>query len=84
MKHLLLTTIAAVLVVGCGPSVDIHEAAATGNIEAVKQYIAAGTEFSMASFRVLDLVFWIQCTFSPFIKNDPQLLKIRDSVSPEF
>jgi hypothetical protein len=41
MKHLLLTTIAAVLVVGCGPSVDIHEAAGTGNIEAVKQHCAA-------------------------------------------
>ena len=42
MKHLLLTTIAAVLVVGCGPSVDIHEAAAKGNIEAVKQYLDGG------------------------------------------
>ncbi len=27
MKHLLLTTIAAVVLVGCGPSVDIHQAA---------------------------------------------------------
>ncbi len=44
MKHLLLTTIAAVLVVGCGPGVNIHEAARTGNIEAVKQHIAAGTD----------------------------------------
>ena len=43
MKHLLLTTIAAVLV-GCGPSVDIVEAARTGNIEAVKQHLAAGTD----------------------------------------
>ena len=42
MKHLLLTTIAAVLVVGCGGS--IHEAAVEGNIEAVKQHIAAGTD----------------------------------------
>ena len=42
MKHLLLRTIAAVLLVGCGPSVDIWEAAATGNIEAVKQHLAAG------------------------------------------
>ena len=41
MKHLLLTTIAAVVLVGCvGPS--IHNAAATGNIEAVKQHLAAG------------------------------------------
>jgi len=36
MKRLLLTTIAAVLLVGCGPSVDIHDAAKDGNIEAVK------------------------------------------------
>ena len=42
MKHLLLTTIAAVLVVGCGPS--IHRAAELGNIEAVKQHLAAGTD----------------------------------------
>ena len=42
MKHLLLTTIAAVLVVGCGPSV--HDAAHSGNIEAVKQHLAAGTD----------------------------------------
>ena len=42
MKHLLLTTIAAVVLVGCGES--IHEAAEDGNIEAVKQHIAAGTD----------------------------------------
>jgi ankyrin repeat protein len=44
MKHLLLTTIAAVVLVGCGPSVDIHEAARTGNIEAVKQHLPAGAD----------------------------------------
>ena len=51
MKHLLLTTIAAVLVVGCGkpqspepPDISIHEAAGTGNIEAVKQHLTAGTD----------------------------------------
>ena len=48
MKRLLLTTIAAVLVVGCGPpkppDISIHEAAGTGNIEAVKQHLAAGTD----------------------------------------
>jgi len=46
MKHILITTIAAVVLVGCGPSVDIHEAARTGNIEAVKQHIAAGTDLN--------------------------------------
>ena len=48
MKHLLLTTIAAVLVVGCGPSeppdISIHAAAYEGNIEAVKQHLAAGAD----------------------------------------
>ena len=47
MKHLLLTAIAAVLVVGCGPSVpdiSIYEAPREGNIEVVKQHIAAGTD----------------------------------------
>ena len=43
MKQLLIT-IAAVVLVGCGPSVDIHEAAYEGNIEDVKQHLAAGTD----------------------------------------
>ena len=43
MKQLLIT-IAALVLVGCGPSVDIHKAAKEGNIEAVKQHIAAGTD----------------------------------------
>jgi len=41
---LLLTTIAAVVLVGCGSSVDIHQAVAKGNIEAVKQHLAAGAD----------------------------------------
>ena len=56
MKHLLLTTIAAVLLAGCAttkqpepptvkaPDISIHEAAYTANIEAVKQHLAAGTD----------------------------------------
>ena len=44
MKHLLLTTIAAVVLVGCGPSMSIHDAARDGNIEVVKQHLAAGTD----------------------------------------
>jgi len=74
MKHLLLTTIAAVVLVGCGesqqsaptpeakpvepvveaaqtepptakaPDISILYAAGTGNIEAVKQHVAAGTD----------------------------------------
>jgi len=56
MKHLLLTTIAAVVAVGCGesqttelppakaPDISIHRAALDGNIEAVIQHLAAGTD----------------------------------------
>jgi ankyrin repeat protein len=47
MKHLLLTTIAAVLVVGCGPQppdISIHKAAGLGDIEAVKQHLAGGVD----------------------------------------
>ncbi|MDC0276936.1 ankyrin repeat domain-containing protein [bacterium] len=46
MKHILITTIAAVLVVGC-KSTSIHEAAYTGNIEAVKQHLATGTDVNV-------------------------------------
>jgi len=77
MKHILLTTIAAVVLVGCGesqqsatqaepvepvaedaqpepstakaPDISIHEAAYTGNIEAVKQHLAAGTNVNAKS-----------------------------------
>jgi len=87
MKHLLLTTIAAVLVVGCGesqqsapapeakpvepvaevaspeppkakaPDLSIISAAIDGNIEAVKQHLAAGAdvEFDIYGLSVLDL-----------------------------
>ena len=64
MKHLLLTTIAAVVLMGCGesqqstpapeakpepptvkaPDISIHKAAFDGDIEAVKQHLAAGTD----------------------------------------
>ena len=52
----LITTIAAVLVVGCAttqqpepptakaPGISIHDAIEKGNIEAVKQHLAAGTD----------------------------------------
>ena len=46
MKHFLLITIAAVLLVGCGksvPEISIYDAAEQGDIAAVKQHIAAGT-----------------------------------------
>jgi len=46
MKQLLIT-IAAVVLLGCGlkaPDISIHEATKEGNIEAVKQHLAAGTD----------------------------------------
>ena len=43
MKQLLIT-IAAVLLMGCGPSESLKEAAAAGSIKAVKQHLAAGTD----------------------------------------
>ena len=49
MKHILLTTIAAVLVVGCGPSEAdraLLDAARKGNIEAVKQHLDAGADMN--------------------------------------
>ena len=45
MKHLLLTTIAAVVLVGCGnPDGALAKAASRGNIEAAKQAIADGAD----------------------------------------
>ena len=47
MKHILITTIAAVVLVGCSkpppPDISIHKAAKDGNITAVRQHLAAGT-----------------------------------------
>ena len=53
MKQILLTTIAAVVLVGCGttqqvtvqaPDISIHDAAKIGNIEAIKQHLVAGAD----------------------------------------
>jgi ankyrin repeat protein len=50
MKHLRITTIAAVLLVGCGESVpddSIYKAAKEGDIEAVKQHLDAGADVNV-------------------------------------
>ncbi len=47
MKSILVSIVAAVVLVGCGPQPpdsSIHNAALSGHIEAVKQHIAAGTD----------------------------------------
>tara|TARA_B100001029_G_scaffold161687_1_gene150597 strand:+ start:279 stop:833 length:555 start_codon:yes stop_codon:yes gene_type:complete len=49
MKQLLIT-IAALVLVGCGPkipNISIDDAARRGNIEAVKQHLAAGTDVNL-------------------------------------
>ena len=63
MKHLLFTTIEALVLVCCGesqppepptakaPTISIHEAAEKGKIEAVKQHLAAGTDVNANPLR---------------------------------
>ena len=88
MKHLLLTTIAAVVLVGCGesqqstpapeippaepvveaaspetptvksPNISITKAVDSGNLEAVKQHIAAGTNLNKKDSAGLSLLHW--------------------------
>ena len=57
MKHLLLTTIAAVVLVGCGESRPLSEAdkaliqaARKGDIETVKQHLDAGADVNAKSY----------------------------------
>ena len=59
MKKLLITTLFAALLIGCGkkeetsnpapPDVDVFKAAGDGNLEALKQHIAAGTDLNQRS-----------------------------------
>ena len=45
MKSQIIAIVAAVLVVGCGaPDISLHKPALDGNIEAVKQHLAAGAD----------------------------------------
>ena len=47
MKHLLLTTIAAVLLVGCGkPSLDIWQDSSSGYLESVRLNLTLGTDIN--------------------------------------
>ena len=50
MKRILITTIAAVVLVGCGLSEDIWEAAEYGNIETIKHHLANGTDVNAQDF----------------------------------
>jgi ankyrin repeat protein len=59
MKHILLITIAAVLLLGCGPSEAeraLFDAVINGDIEAVKQHLTAGTDVNQKDkFRLTPL-----------------------------
>ncbi|MDB4808166.1 ankyrin repeat domain-containing protein [Verrucomicrobia bacterium] len=44
MKESIITIIAATLMVGCGPNIDIWNAANDGNIDAIKKHLAAGVD----------------------------------------
>ena len=46
MKQLLIT-IAAVVLVGCGPSIDIHDAARHGDIDRLKSILDSGTDINI-------------------------------------
>ena len=49
MKHLLITSIVAVVLVGCRttPVATIHTSTQTGNVESVKQFLANGTDVNV-------------------------------------
>jgi len=57
MKKLIITTIAAVLLVGCGgpsaPDISIWEAVKNDKIKTVKQHLAAGTDVDAKSVQGL-------------------------------
>jgi len=44
MRSLYVFVIAALVLVGCGPRMSIHEAARNGDIEVVKQHLDAGAD----------------------------------------
>ncbi|MBC8245468.1 MAG: ankyrin repeat domain-containing protein [Verrucomicrobia bacterium] len=63
MKHLLLTTIAAVVLVGCvcrkqSPVESIHKAAEVGNIKVVKQHLAAGVDVNEIDTNKMTALHW--------------------------
>ena len=85
MKHLLLPTIAAVVLVGCGPSVDIWTAAEEGNIEAVKQHLDSGVDVNTKNklgrtpmLYAIQEGYWSILTQARLISNEVHLVQIED------
>ena len=59
MKHLLLTTIAVVVLVGCGRAPQsINDAALMGNIEAVKQKLDGGVDVNAKGYKERTPLHW--------------------------
>jgi len=59
MKHLLLTTIAAVLLVGCGKSsIKIEDAIRSADLESVQKEIEAGTDINKKSESGMTPLHW--------------------------
>ena len=62
MKHILLTTVAAMVLVGCGPSeppdISIIEAAFRGNFKAIKQHLANGADVNTKDGGGLTPLHW--------------------------
>ena len=70
MKHIIITTIAAVVLVGCGeaqqpepptakaPDMSIHLSVKGGSIAAVKQHLAAGTDVNAKDKRGRTPLYW--------------------------
>ena len=90
MKQLLIT-IAAVVLVGCGPQppdISIHQAAEDGNIEAVKQHLASGTLVNAVNKYdetplMISVIFDQMETLEFLISNNADVnLKNKDGESP--
>jgi ankyrin repeat protein len=111
MKHLLITTIAAVVLVGCGesqqsvpqaeakpvepvaeatkpespttkaPDISIHIAVREGDIEAVKQHIAAGTDVNAKDNRGITPLLW--ATYDGHKEVAELLIAAGEDVNPE-
>ncbi len=63
MKHSLLTTIAAVVAVGCAsrvqlPDISIHKAAEIGDIRVLKQHLSAGINVDAVDDNNMTALHW--------------------------
>ena len=91
MKHVLLTTIAAVLLVGCAttqepepspakaPDISINQAVFDGNIEAVKQHLAAGTDVNAKDDNGWTPLFYAAAKTGSGHKEIVELLIVNDA-----